>query len=456
MIIMKFGGTSVKNEKAMRNVAHIIKSNLSKQPVIVVSALSGITDMLEKSLDEALHQNDRAMKATVNQIRVRHTTMIDALFQDTPSHDSMKYFIDSEIEKLRVLLGALETVRVEIPNLKHAALSIGEILSSRILNALLRENGIDSNFVDARSFMFTTDHQEGPVPLPTEIAKAACSIFPPLIRKHDTIVTQGFVSATVDGVPTTLGRNGSDHSASLLGAALGVEEIQIWTDVNGILTADPTIIPFARPLEVMTFEEACELSYFGARVLHPAAIQPALKKGIPVRVLNSHHPEQNGTLIVNQNSESGPSMIKSVAYKENITLITVQSSSIFIAPDLLGRFFQEMARYGKHVYAVNKSATRLSLTIENTANIDRILENLPLGGDTRLESEKAIVSVVGSDVQKNPQVTWQILRLLQESGIYPELISQNTSQISFMFIIDQKEINKTVRLLHKTYIESHW
>jgi len=382
--------------------------------------------------------------------------LIDALFQDTSSHDSLKYFIDAEIEKLRVLLGALETVRIDIPNLKHAALSIGEILSSRILNALLRENGVDSHYVDARRFMFTTDSQDGPVPLSEEISKAACAIFPPLMRKHQTVVTQGFVAATVEGVPTTLGRNGSDHSASLLGAALGVKEIQIWTDVNGILTADPTIIPFARPLELMTFEEACELSYFGARVLHPAAIQPALRKGIPVRVLNSHHPVESGTLIVDAGDESGPSLIKSVAYKENITLITVQSSSIFIAPDLLGRFFQEMARYGKHVYAVNKSATRLSLTIENTANIDRIIEKLPLGGEARIESEKAIVSVVGSGVQKNPQVTWQILKLLQESGVYPELISQNTSQISFMFIIDQKDIKKTVRLLHKTYIESHW
>ncbi len=440
----------------MRNVADIIKANLSKMPVIVVSALAGVTDLLEKSLDEALQQHDRAMKATVNKIRIMHTTMIDALFQDTASHDSLKYFIDSEIDKLRVLLGALETVRVDIPNLKHAALSIGEILSSRILNALLKENGIDSYFIDARKFMFTTDSPDGPVPLPEAITKAAGAIFPPLLRKYETVVTQGFVSATVEGIPTTLGRNGSDHSASLLGAALGVEEIQIWTDVNGILTADPTIIPFARPLELMTFEEACELSYFGARVLHPAAIQPALEKDIPVRVLNAHYPKENGTLIVNKSADTGRSFIKSVAYKENITLITVQSSSIFIAPNLLGRFFQEMARYGKHVYAVNKSATRLSLTIENTSNIDRILEKFPLGGEARIESEKAIVSVVGNDVQKNPQVIWQILRLLQESDIYPELISQNTSQISFMFIIDQKEINRTVRLLHKTYIESHW
>jgi aspartate kinase len=456
MIIMKFGGTSVKNELAMQNVAGIISANLPKKPVIVVSALAGVTDMLERSLDEALHQRDRSMKTTINKLRTRHTNVIDALFQDTSSHESLKYFIDSEIEKLRVLLGALGTVRVDIPNLRHAALSIGEILSSRILNALLRENGIDSTYVDARKFMFTTDSQEGPVPLPDEIAEAAGTIFPPLLRKHKTVVTQGFVAATLDGVPTTLGRNGSDHSASLLGAALEVEEIQIWTDVNGILTADPTIIPYARPLDLMTFDEACELSYFGARVLHPAAIQPALKKGIPVRVLNSQHPEENGTLIVEQNIDSGPSLIKSVAYKENITLITLQSSSIFIAPDLLGRFFQEMARYGKHVYAVNKSATRLSLTIENTANIDRILEKLPLGGEARIESEKAIVSVVGSDVQKNPQVTWQILKLLQGAGVYPELIAQNTSQISFMFIIDQKDINKTVRLLHKSYIESHW
>jgi aspartate kinase len=453
---MKFGGTSVRNDQAMRNVAGIIRSSLPKKPVIVVSALAGITDLLERSLGEALQQDNRAMLATVKKIRIRHMTMIDVLFEDTSSHESLKYYIDSEIEKLRVLLGALVTIRVDIPNLRHAALSIGEMLSSRILNALLRETGIDSAFVDAREFMITSDNEEGPVPIPEEIRKSAGTIFPPLMKKHETVVTQGFVAATRGGVPTTLGRNGSDHSASLLGAALGVREIQIWTDVNGILTADPTIIPSARPLDLMTFDEACELSYFGARVLHPAAIQPALKKGIPVRVLNSHHPEESGTLIVDSSEENGPTLIKSVAYKENITLITVQSSSIFIAPDLLGRFLQEMARYGKNVYAVNKSATRLSLTIENTTNIDRILEKLPLGGEARIESEKAIVSVVGSDVQKNPQVTWQILKLLHEAGIDPELISQNTSQISFMFIIDQEDIKKTVRLLHKTYIEPHW
>jgi len=453
---MKFGGTSVKDAKSIRNVQSIIKRNLDKKPIIVLSAMAGITDLLEKALQAAINQDPKRLKQYIDQIQVKHADTIHALFENPEISVKILHSINSEIEKLQILLSALETIRTENDNLTHAILSTGEILSSQILNEFLKESGIIAKYVDARKIMITTEPKKGIKPLPGDIKIAAKKHLIPLLKNNQVITTQGYIAATLDGIPTTLGRNGSDYSASLLGAALRVTEIQIWTDVDGILTADPTIVPYAKPLQVMTFEEACELAYFGARVLHPASIQPALEKGIPVRVLNSHFPDEKGTVILTHASGDEEENVRSIAYKEHITLITIESSDLLFSPGILGEFFQRMTKYGKHVYAVNKSATKLSLTLEKQDNLDEILTELNFSGDVKIESQKVIVSVVGKNLKNNPLIVWQIIKLLHEAGVHLDIISQMSSQISFMFIIDEKDIEKTVTLLHKEFIEPYW
>ena len=454
MIIMKFGGTSVKNAQAILNVVSIIKSYLDRKPVIVLSAMAGVTNILVESLQAAVKQQKQKVKKGIDQIASLHHKTVQELLPPSGLKDKMNLFINTELEKLKILLSAVETIRFESENLMAAVLSIGEIMSSQILNATLNDQGLGTKYMDARKFMITTDPQNGSQPIPEAIRKATLRYIVPMLKKNQLIITQGFISATQAGIPTTLGRNGSDYSASLLGAALEVAEIQIWTDVNGILTADPTIIPYAKPLEMMTFDEASELAYFGARVLHPASIQPAMEKGIPVRVLNSHFPEEKGTTIVSDVPVPGPAHVKSIAYKENITLITIQSSNLLFSPQILGEFFQRMSQYGKHVYAVNKSATKLSLTVEKQDDIDLILKDLNLSGEIHIESKKAIVTVVGQNLKNNPVIIWQIIKMLGEAGVKLDLISQMSSQISFMFIVDESDIERTVKLLHKEFIEN--
>jgi len=453
MIIMKFGGTSVKNAGAILNVVSIIKKHLKRKPIIVLSAMAGVTNILVESLQAAVRQQKQKVRKCVEHILSLHMNTIEELFSPNDLKDELIQSTTTEIEKLKVLLSAVETIRFESENLMPAVLSVGEILSSQILNGTLKREGIETRYIDARKFMITTDPQNGSKPIPKAIRRAAVKQLGPWLKKNNLIITQGFIAATPDGVPTTLGRNGSDYSASLLGAALQVEEIQIWTDVNGILTADPTIIPTAQPLDMMTFDEASELAYFGARVLHPASIQPAMEQSIPVRVLNSNFPEERGTIIVPRITRPAKLHVKSIAYKENITLVTLQSSNLLFSPEILGEFFQHMTKYGKHVYAVNKSATTLSLTIEKQEDIDKIVKELNFNGDIHIESQKAIVSVVGQNLKHNPVIVWQIIKMLGEAGVKLDLISQMSSQISFMFIVDEKDIEKTVKLLHKQFIE---
>ena len=457
MIIMKFGGTSVKNAAAFKNVASIIKNNLHKNPLIVLSAMAGVTNILEESVQNAVNQMKDDVNKAIIKLKATHNDTISELFSGDPEKkQALENILADEMKKLEALLSATGTIKIESTDLSHAILSIGEIISSSIMTSLLQTMDIPAKFVDARGIMITTNQNNEIVPVPEIIEVEAQKQILPHMENGSIVITQGFIGATSEGAPTTLGRNGSDFSAALLGAALHVEEIQIWTDVNGILTADPTIIKSARPLEFMTFDEACELAYFGARVLYPSAIQPALEKDIPVRVLNSSEPQSAGTLIVNHNQYRHKSLVKSIAYKEGITLLTVKSTQLLLSTKLLSELFQFLTKRGMRVYAVSKSAIKLSLTVENNSKLESILNDFRFSGKLKIERSKAIVSIVGENMKRNPDISWEVIKMLKEAQVNIELISQFAGQISFMFIIDEKDIDKTVKLLHANYIESEW
>ena len=448
MIIMKFGGTSVSDAPAMQNVVSIIKQYLDRKPVVVVSAMAGVTNLLEKSVQVAAKQDSKQIQSIVREIEEKHIQVVELLFKQTDYFNQLKQAVHVELEKLGVLLDATKTIRIESEDLSHAVLSIGELLSSLLLSALLNSNGLKANTVDAREIMITTNYNKEIVPVPGRIAEEAEKRIKSLLSAGQVVVTQGFIGATSEGVPTTLGRNGSDFSASLLGAALQVDEIQIWTDVDGILTADPTIIPSAKLLDKMTFNEASELAYFGARVIYPAAIQPALEKDIPVRVLNSTNPKSKGTLILNKAPEKEKRLIKSIAYKENITLITIRSSQLLLNTKLMGLIFQRLAELNMRVYAVSKSAIKLTLTVESNGDFNGLFNDIPNIDSVKVEKDKTIVSVVGENMKGNQDIGWQIIRLVNRAGIQIDLISQFSAQVSFMFIINEADINTTVQLLH--------
>ncbi|MEJ2545221.1 MAG: aspartate kinase [Calditrichaceae bacterium] len=455
MIVIKFGGTSVKDAQAIRNAAEIIKKRLHLQPIVVSSALAGITDLLIEALDAASSHKDEKLKSAYDTIEQRHLTLINQLIEDQDILESLIQLTEEEIAKLQVLLEAARTIRLKSGTLAHAVMSIGEILSTRIISGYLNTTGISTFWMDARDVIILEEKRGDYTPDIHTIEKNTNNLFEPLLKKYKCILFPGFIGATIDGEPATLGRNGSDYTASILGAAIKADEIQIWSDVDGILTADPTIVPYAKPLKSMTFDEACELAYFGARVLHPAAIQPALAKGIQVSVLNSNRPNEPGTTIIasNGNDNSGRT-VKSIAYKESITLLTVESSHLLLSPKIIEEIFLILSRHGKRVYAVSKTATKLSITIESMNDLSQILDEMSELGEVTAEGGKVIVSVVGEQMKGHPSLPWQIIKLLDEHSIKFDLVTQFASQISLVFIIDENDIERTVKLLHESFIEN--
>ncbi len=452
MIVMKFGGSSIKDVPAMRRVASIVQERRAQKPLVVLSALGGVTDALISAHTQALEQNLTGAVAIARQLRERHIEMVEALIPQDAIREKILRYLEAEFQKLHTFLHVVHSIKVHSSEVYSSLIGLGELLSSHIFNAYLESLHVPSVCVDVRPVM-KIDLVHGEVEPDMEaIAKLARLHFLPSIKKGHIVITQGFLATTKNGAPATLGRDGSDYTASILGAALQAEEIQIWSDVDGILSADPTIIKNARPLSFMTFDEACELAYFGARVLHPATIQPAVSHGIPVRVLNSHYPQEQGTLIVPDYPNKDQRAIRSIAYKENITLVTIESSKLLLSPKLIEAIFEILTRHGKKVYAVNKAATKLSVTIQNNGSSEAFLEELKPFGTVLLEPHKVVVSVVGERMKGNPELSWQIIRLLHEQGIKIELISQFSKQISLMFIIDEADIDETVRLIHSRFI----
>ena len=452
MIIMKFGGSSIKNGRAIKRVAKIIGEHKHKKRVVVLSALGGVTDQLIEAHKRALAQDKAGWLGLLEEIYGRHHDLTHELIPEGALRDKTLNQLESYFNSLNNFLEVGSSLRVFNPDIYSSIVALGELLSTAIFSSYLISEEIFAVFHDARNIVAVEHTREETLPLFKVIGERAGGELLPSLEKGLVVVTQGFIARTADGAPTTLGRDGSDYSAAILGAALKAEEIQIWSDVNGILSADPGIIGDARPLKTMTFDEACELAYFGARVLHPATIQPAVSHGIPVRVLNSRAPHEAGTLITNGEGGSGQRAIRSIAYKENIALLTVESSRLLLSPRLIERVFEILTRHGKNVFAVSKAATRLSLTIQSHEDSLAFLDELKVFGKIQYERNKVVVSVVGEGMKGNPTVGWKIISLLDEAGVSLELFSQFRKQISMMFIIDEKDIEKTVRLIHDRFV----
>ncbi len=315
-----------------------------------------------------------------------------------------------------------------------------------ILESYLRHTGISSTLLDARTFMTTDAEFTRAVPDLAETRHRLHRIALPLLREHKVVVTQGFIGATRGGITTTIGRGGSDHSAALIGALLDADEIQIWTDVDGILTADPSVVPGARRIRIMSFREASELAYFGARVLHPETILPAIQKAIPVRVLNSRKPSFQGTLIVAEPHTTQHCIVKSVAYKEGITLISIVSTRMFLAHGFLENVFDVFHKYGTVVHTVATSDVSVSVTVKDTSHLDEIVLALQQFATVTVDRGKAIVCVVGDQLRNSAGIAARVLNAITHVNI--NMISQGASEINFSFVIDENAVATTVQALH--------
>lgn len=450
MIVMKFGGTSVEDARAFGRVIDIVRRERSREPVVVCSAIAGATNTLLSSASAALEGRVDESMLILNRLLERHVDIAENVIDDRSTIQQILLDFKRQIEDLRNLCRGIALLGELTNRTLDAIASAGELLSSRILADAMNHRGLKTELLDARSFMITDAQFSSAWPLFPEIETRVQERIPPVLARGVCVVTQGFIGATQKGITTTLGRGGSDYSAAILGALLGAEEIQIWTDVDGILSADPRVVAGAQKLKVVSFQEASELAYFGAKVLHPSTILPAVQKNIPVIVLNSKRPDASGTKIV-QDPPGVNVAVKSIAAKKGITVINIQSTRMLMAYGFLESIFAVFSRHKTPVDLVSTSEVAVSLTIDNPRSLDRIVTDLRAFAEVSVLSEKAIVCVVGDQMQGSSGVPSRVLSALGDIEVV--MISQGASEINMSMVIDQAVADEAVRKLHAEFFE---
>ena len=446
MLVMKFGGSSVETE-AIQRVAAIIASQMRRGPVVFVSAMAKTTNrLLEIAALAASGERAEALEK-IAALRAFHFEQARPVCPDREL-DALRQFLDEHFQELETLAKGLAAVGELTARSTDAVSSYGERMSSYILTMALRAAGLDAVHVDARDVMITDDRHGEAAPLLGPTQERMSALVAPHVAAGRVPVLGGFIASTRKGVTSTLGRGGSDYSASLGAALLDAEEVQIWTDVDGVMTADPSIASDAHRIRVMTFAEAAELAYFGARVLHPSTMAPAVDKNIPIRVLNSRRPEIEGTLIVAEAPASGL-VVKSIAYKEHITVVDIRSTRMLMAHGFLARIFQVFEKHSTSVDMVTTSEVSVSLTVDRTDRLDDIVAELSAVAEVDRRNGRAIVCVVGEGIRKTPGVSAKIFSALGEIPV--SMISLGASRLNVSFVVEEKDLDEAVRRLHATF-----
>ena len=451
LVVMKFGGTSVEDATAMLRTASIVSGRLRKglKPIVVVSAMSKVTDSLIAA-GAAAGRNDREEALRLSDaLRTRHLDTASKLVSGDRL-TSLHLNLHHDFDALDELLRGISSVGELTPRTADNVVSFGERLSSVMVTAAFAETGIDSAHVDARRVILTDDHYGKAAPIETEIEAALEKIVLPLVEAAQVPVMGGFIGSHKN-ITTTLGRGGSDYTAALVGGGLHAGVIEIWTDVNGIMTTDPRICPDALRVKTISFEEAAELAYFGAKVLHPATILPAVQKNIPVRVLNSRNPENDGTEI----SATPPhctSPFKSIAAKKKLTIIDIVASRMLLAHGFLKAVFDVFDKHHCAIDMVSTSEVSISVTVDSKEALPAICAELSRIADVKYEGDKALICLVGEDIRGISGIAAQVFAAV--SHVNMRMISQGASEINMSFMINEEDVEEAVRSLHKRFFAS--
>ncbi|MGO9778129.1 MAG: lysine-sensitive aspartokinase 3 [Terracidiphilus sp.] len=449
IVVMKFGGTSVEDPAAIRRTAAIVAGRvaLGKQPVVVVSAMSKVTDSLLRAA-AASEKGDRAGALAISEkLRVHHRETAAALLANSAE---LIEFIDQKFDSLDEVLRGLAAILELTPRISDLIVSYGERISSRIVAAAFIEQGIRAAHVDAREIIVTNSHFQKAAPLDALIEKRAAEKLLPLIAQGQVPVMGGFIAANEAGITTTLGRGGSDFTGALIGGALAAEAIEIWTDVDGIMSADPRVCPNALRVKVISFEEAAELAYFGAKVLHPATILPAVKKNIPVLVLNSRNAACEGTRITSL-APHCRSPFKSIAVKKRLSIIDVVASRMLMTHGYMKEIFTIFDKHKCAVDMVSTSEVSVSLTVDSNDNLPALAADLGQLADVKYEGRKALICMVGDDIRGQSGMAAQVFSAIRHINV--RMISQGASEINMSFMIDEDDADEAVRSLHATFFQ---
>ncbi|MDE3199641.1 MAG: lysine-sensitive aspartokinase 3 [Acidobacteriota bacterium] len=452
LVVMKFGGTSVEDPAAINRTASIVAGRVAagKKPVVVVSALAKVTDQLLRAAACAAAGDRTGSLAISSRLRSRHRDTAAALVKDPQAGAELGNHIDEQFNALDEILRGLAAILELTPRISDLVVSYGERLSSRIVAAAMLERGIAAAHVDARDVVITDAQFQKAVPLDSVIEKRAEQHLKPLLDEGKVPIMGGFIASTEEGITTTLGRGGSDFTGALIGGALSADAIEIWTDVNGIMTCDPRVCPDALRVKVISFEEAAELAYFGAKVLHPATILPAVKKNIPVLVLNSRNPDNEGTRIISL-APHCKSPFKSIAVKKKLSIIDVVASRMLMTHGYLREIFTIFDKHQCPVDMVSTSEVSVSLTVDSTDKLPAIAADLSQLADVKYEGRKALVCMVGEDIRGQQGIAAQVFNAVRHINV--RMISQGASEINMSFMIEEDDADEAVRSLHAAFFK---
>jgi aspartate kinase len=448
--VLKFGGTSVADAEALQRVAGLVsRVHRSTGPIVVVSALAGVTDTLLAAADAAASGDAERMRPQLDALLERHAEIAGRLAGPEGAQG-----IRTVLGRARgEIAGLLERVAGDPgrrPALRDEIASYGERLSAALVTAVLLAADVPARYVDARHCLITDETYGRATPLLPDTEQRTRTALAPLLDRRLVPVLGGYIGATPEGVTTTLGRGGSDYSAALVGAALGAAEIQIWTDVSGVLTADPRVVPGARTIPSLSYAEAAELAYFGAKVLHPKTIQPAMDRGIPVRICNSRAPNDPGT-VVTARGEVRAGGVKAIAHKSGITVLQISSTRMLGAYGFLRGLFDVFERHQTVVDVVTTSEVSVSLTVDDAGSLPAIVAELQPLGTVAVESDRAIVCVVGEGLRTTPGIAARVFATISDINV--SLISQGASRVNLTFVVDEARVRETVLRLHEALFE---
>jgi aspartate kinase len=452
LVVMKFGGTSVEDPAAINRTAAIVAGRvaLGKTPIVVVSAMAKVTDQLLRAAACSAQGDKCGALAISSRLRSRHRDTACLLVKNQEDGVALQKLIDEKFDSLDEILRGLAAILELTPRISDLIVSYGERVSSRIVAAAFRERSIDAFHVDAREIILTDSQYQKAVPIDTAIEKRAHEKLLPLVSAGQVPVMGGFIASNEAGITTTLGRGGSDFTGALIGGAMNAEAIEIWTDVDGIMTTDPRVCPDALRVKVISFEEAAELAYFGAKVLHPATILPAVKKNIPVLVLNSRNATCEGTRITSL-APHCKSPFKCIAVKKKLSIIDVVASRMLMSHGYLKEIFTIFDKHQCPVDMVSTSEVSVSLTVDSNDKLPLIAADLSKLADVKYEGKKALVCMVGEDIRGQHGIAAQVFNAVRHVNV--RMISQGASEINMSFMIEEDDAEEAVRSLHAAFFQ---
>jgi aspartate kinase len=450
VIVIKFGGTSVGDAERVANAIDIVAERRDLDPIVIVSALAGVTDDLVAATAAACAGDGPRVNEIIDRIRQRHEDVAMRLVQQKfDFFDTFVKRLDKQIEEIHTILRGITLLREVTARAQDKVISIGEKLSSVLFAYSMMMRALPGEHVESEDVIWTNDNFGGATPRMDLTSEAARKTLLPIVERKHIPVLGGFIGRTIDGATTTLGRNGSDYSAAIVAAAIGAQEVQIWTDVDGLLTCDPRFVPGARVIDHLSHEEAAELASFGAK-LHPRTLEPAIEAGIPVRILNTHNPASPGTLITREGTDraSGP---RSIARKRNVTLVHMTSNKMLGAHGFLATLFDIFEELEISVDLITTSEVSVSVTVDDQHNVDELQKRLLGVAEVEVINGQCIIAIVGRNLLANALVGARVFEAMR--GIPMQMLSLGRSGLNLSIVIDDAESDRAIQRIHQALFE---